>query len=419
MVVALDLPHRGSMTSTDSRLRPTHPLASPDRRSSKGTWALLALALSAFAIGTTEFMTNGLLLTLADEFHVSIATAGLLATGYAAGIVVGGPVLAALTLRLPRKRSLVLLLLIFLVGNLICMLAPNFAVMLAGRFVSAFTHGAFLGIASVVASSIVAPHRRAGAIALVFTGVTLSNVLGMPLGTFVGQNFGWREAFAVVIVLGLVGLAGILALVPNQHTHATTTLRDQLRPFRSGRLWIALATTAVGFGGLFSSFTYITPMLTEVTDFPESALTWLLMVYGIGLVAGNWIAGRVSDRYPTGTILAFLILLITALTAQGLFATMPMVTVGLLFVVGLAGFGLIPPLQNRVLAIAGPDASLVSVANIAAFNTGATLGSLLGAATLESTSSYTAPSYAGALMSLAGLGVFTLSLRAARSPRPV
>ncbi len=378
------------------------------------TWALLALAVSAFAIGTTEFMTNGLLLTLAEEFQVSIAAAGLLTTGYAAGIVVGGPILAALTLRARRKRALVVLLLIFLLGNLICALAPNFAVLLTGRFISAFTHGAFIGLASVVAAGMVAPNRRGSAIALVFTGVTLSNVLGMPLGTFVGQNFGWRESFAVVIALGLVGLAGTVILVPDDRDRPTTTLRAELRPFRSARLWIALFTTAIGFGGLFASFTYITPLLTVVTGFPEAALTWLLMVYGLGLVVGNWTSGRFSDRYPTGVIAAFLILLIAALAAQAAFASVPAVSIALLFVVGFAGFGLIPPLQNRVLAIAGHDASMVSVANIAAFNTGAAIGSLLGAVALETTGSYVAPSYAGALMSLLGLGIFALSLRPIR-----
>lgn len=394
------------MITTGSR-RTRH---TPNEPASQGrTWALLALAVSAFAIGATEFMTNGLLLTLSEEFHVSIATAGLLTTGYAAGIVVGGPILAVLTLRIRRKRALIGLLLIFLIGNAVCAVAPTFAVLLVGRFISAFTHGAFLGLASVVAASMVAPHRRAGAIALVFTGVTLSNVLGMPLGTSVGQNFGWRESFAVVIALGLLGLIGTAALVPDDKERPAATLRHELRPFRSGSLWLALLTTAIGFGGLFASFTYITPLLTHVTGFPETSLTWLLMIYGAGLVVGNWTAGRLADRHPVGVIVAFLLLLILALIAQGLLAANPAVTVAVLFVVGVAGFGLIPPLQSRVLAIAGHDASLVSVANIAAFNTGAALGSLLGATALEATGDYTTPSYAGALMSLIGLAIFVLS----------
>ena len=378
---------------------------------------MLALAVSAFAIGTTEFMTNGLLLTLSEEFGVSIAAAGLLTTGYAAGIVVGGPILAALTLRARRNRALLVLLLIFLAGNTLAALAPTFTVLLAGRFISAFTHGAFLGLASVVAAGMVAPHRRAGAIALVFTGVTLANVLGMPLGTFVGQNLGWRESFAVVIALGLLGLAGTAVLVPDHTDRPTTTLRHELRPFRSGRLWLALLTTAIGFGGLFSSFTYITPLLTHATGFPETSLTWLLMIYGAGLVVGNALAGRLTDRHPTGVTVALHALLILALLAQGLFATNPAATIAILFVVGAAGFGLIPPLQNRVLDIAGHDAALVSVANIAAFNTGAALGSLLGATTLDLTGDYTAPSYAGAIMSVIGLAIYALSTPAAARHR--
>jgi MFS transporter, DHA1 family, inner membrane transport protein len=374
-------------------------------------WALLALAVSAFAIGTTEFMTNGLLLTLADEFDVSVAVAGLLATGYAAGIVVGGPVLAAATLRIPRKRLLLLLTAVFLFGNLICALAPSFPILMAGRFVSAFSHGAFFGVASVVASSLVPARKRVSAIALVFTGVTLANVVGMPLGTFVGQHAGWRAAFGLVLLLGVLGLAGIAVLVPAGTHQPPTTLRNELAALRSPKLWVALATTAVGFGGLFASFTYIAPLLTEVTGFPASALTWLLMVYGVGLVVGNWWAGRATQRHPAGIIAFFLTMLILALVAQAIFARDPVVTVVVLFVVGCAGFGLIPPLQNRVLSLAAHGATLVSTANIAAFNTGATLGSLLGAASLEVTGSYVAPSYAGAAMSLVGLVVFALSLR--------
>ncbi|GAA0947919.1 MFS transporter [Nonomuraea longicatena] len=383
-------------------------------------WALLALTVSAFAIGTTEFMTNGLLLTLADEFDVEVAVAGLLATGYAAGIVVGGPVLAAATLRIRRKRLLLLLLAVFLAGNLVCAFAPSFTVLMIGRFVSAFSHGAYFGVASVVAASLVPTRSRAAAIAFVFTGVTLANVLGMPLGTFVGQHAGWRAAFGLVILLGLLGLVGIAVLIPSGTHQPPTTLRNELAALRSRKLWVALATTAIGFGGLFSSFTYIAPLLTEVTGFPASALTWLLMVYGVGLVVGNWSAGRFTERYPSGIITFFLAVLILALVAQALFAHDPAVTVVVLFVVGCAGFGLIPPLQNRVLSIAAEGATLVSTANIAAFNTGATLGSLLGAASLEVTGGYVAPSYAGAAMSLVGLVVFTMSLRVRgrRSPSP-
>ncbi|MED7931180.1 MFS transporter [Nonomuraea sp. LP-02] len=285
------------------------PAGSARRGSS---WGLVALAVSAFAIGTTEFMTNGLLLTLADELAVPVATTGLLTTGYAAGIVVGGPVLAALTLRTPRKRLLMTLMVIFILGNLVCALAPFFGILVAGRFVSAISHGAFFGAASVVAASLVPAGRRAAAIALLFTGLTLANVLGMPLGTFVGQQFGWRESFALVVVLGFVGLAGIVVL------------------------------------------------------------------YGAGLVIGTWSGGRAADRYPIATIAVLLVLLIAALITQSLLAGFPALTAVLLFVVGAAGFGLIPPLQNRVLTVAGSASTMISTANIAAFNLGAVLGSLAG-----------------------------------------
>ncbi|MFE7593089.1 MFS transporter [Kitasatospora sp. NPDC057512] len=391
--------------------------------------ALLALALSAFAIGTTEFVTNGLLTALAADFDVTVARTGLVTTVYAVGQACG-PALALLTLRMPRRRLLVLLMLLFTAGNLASALAPTFGLLLATRFLTGCTHTAFFGVASVVASRLVPTARQGAAIALVFTGLSLANVLGLPIGTLAGQAWGWRGAFVLVAVLGAVGLLGLLRLLPRTDTapagatrddtapaDAAPSLRAELAVFADLRLWLALTATAVGFGGLFASFTFVQPMLTGVTGFGTGDVVWLLAVYGAGLVAGNWLAGRAADRAlvpTTAALFAALALTLGLFTAtvhhQG-------AAVATLFLLGFCGFGLLTPTQAYVLRVAGRDSVLVGTANTAAFGVGITLGSLLGAAVIEHGADTALPltNLAGAAMTTLGLLVFALS--AATGPR--
>ncbi|MFF2119922.1 MFS transporter [Kitasatospora sp. NPDC058184] len=388
--------------------------------------ALLALALSAFAVGTTEFVTNGLLTSLATDFDVTVARAGLVTTAYAVGQACG-PALALLTLRMPRRRLLVLLMLLFTAGNLASALAPTFGLLLATRFLTACTHTAFFGVASVVASRLVPTARRGAAIALVFTGLSLANVLGLPIGTLAGQAWGWRGAFALVAVFGAAGLLGLLRLLPRTDTaptdapaSAAPSLRAELAVFADLRLWLALAATAVGFGGLFASFTFVQPMLTAVTGFGTGDVVWLLAVYGAGLVAGNWLAGRAADRAlvpMTAALFAALALTLALFTAT---VHHKGAAVATLFLLGFCGFGLLTPTQAYVLRVAGRDSALVGTANTAAFGVGITLGSLLGAAVIEHggphpDTALPLTNLAGAAMTALGLLVFALS--AATGPR--
>ncbi|WP_254801946.1 MFS transporter [Kitasatospora sp. SUK 42] len=377
--------------------------------------ALLALALSAFAIGTTEFVTNGLLTALAADFDVTVARAGLVTTAYAVGQACG-PVLALLTLRMRSRRLLVLLMLLFTAGNLASALAPGFGPLLAARFLTACTHTAFFGVASVVASRLVPAARQGAAIALVFTGLSLANVLGLPIGTLAGQAWGWRGAFVLVAVLGAVGLLGLLLLLPRGSEESTggISLRAELAVFADLRLWLALAATAIGFGGLFASFTFVQPMLTEVTGFGTGDVVWLLAVYGAGLVAGNWTAGRAADRALVPTTAALLAALTLSLALFSATVHHRGAAVATLFLLGFCGFGLLTPTQAYVLRVAGRESALVGTANTAAFGAGITLGSLLGAAVISHGGPYSATNLAGAAMTALGLLVFGLSVAAGR-----
>ncbi|CAM5567457.1 sugar efflux transporter [Streptomyces griseoloalbus] len=249
--------------------------------------ALLALAIGAFGIGTTEFVIMGLLPEVAGDFGVSIPTAGYLVTGYALGVMFGAPLMTVLGTKISRKRMLMLLMGLFVVGNLLSALAPTFGLMLAGRVVASLAHGAFFGIGSVVAADLVAPDKRASAISLMFTGLTVANVVGVPLGTLVGQSVGWRVTFGIVAALGVVGLLGVAKLVPDMPKPAGVRLRHELAALKNVQVLLAMAMTVLGFGGVFAAITYIAPMVTHVTGFADGSVTWLLVLFGLGMVGGN------------------------------------------------------------------------------------------------------------------------------------
>lgn len=371
--------------------------------------ALLALAISAFGIGTTEFVIMGLLPEVATDFGVSIPSAGLLISGYALGVVVGAPVLTALASRLPRKTVLVALMGLFIAGNVLSALAPSYGLLMTGRVVAALSHGAFFGVGSVVAASLVAPAKQASAIALMFTGLTVANVLGVPAGTALGQAFGWRSTFWVVSVLGVAGAIGILALVPHQKPDPGAGLRGELAVFRRPQVWLALAMTALGFAGVFASFTYIAPMMTEVAGFSSGAVTWLLVLFGAGLFAGNLLGGKAADRKLMPSlyvILAALALVLVAFVFTAHAQVPAAITIALF---GAAGFATVPPLQARVMAKAEGAPALASAANIAAFNLGNAGGAWLGGQAIESGLGYTAPNWIGAVLAAAGLAVALFS----------
>ncbi|MFE6183454.1 MFS transporter [Streptomyces sp. NPDC056465] len=371
--------------------------------------ALLALAIGAFGIGTTEFVIMGLLPDVAADFHVSIPTAGFLVTGYALGVVLGAPLMTILGTKVTRKRMLMLLMGLFIVGNVVSALAPVFGVMLAGRVIASLAHGAFFGIGSVVAAGLVAPEKKAGAIAMMFTGLTVANVVGVPLGTFIGQNLGWRVTFFVVAGLGVLGLLGVAKLVPEQPKPHGVRIRHELAAFRNVQVLLAMAMTVLGFGGVFAAITYITPMMTETAGYATSSVTWLLVLFGLGMVGGNLLGGRFADRhlmpmlYVSLGALAVVLALFT-LTAHNKIAAA--VTIAL---IGALGFATVPPLQKRVLDQAAGAPTLASAVNIGAFNLGNALSAWLGGIVIAAGFGYTAPNWVGAVLAGAALVLAVLS----------
>ncbi|WP_338498587.1 MFS transporter [Streptomyces sp. SJL17-4] len=367
--------------------------------------ALLALAVGAFGIGTTEFVVMGLLPEIAGDYGVSIPTAGLLVTGYALGVVVGAPLLTVLGSKVSRKRMLMLLMGLFVVGNILSAIAPSFGVMVTGRVIASLAHGSFFGIGSVVAAGLVAPDKKAGAIATMFTGLTVANIVGVPLGTFIGQAVGWRTTFAVVAALGVVGLLGIAKLVPAMPRPEGAHVRRELKAFRNPQVLLAMAMTVLGFGGVFAAITYIAPMMTEVAGYSDGAVTWLLVLFGVGMFLGNLIGGRYADRalmpllYAALGGLAVVLALFTVLAHDKVLAAIAILLVGAL------GFATVPPLQKRVLDQAHGAPTLASAVNIGAFNLGNALAAWLGGLVIAAGLGYTAPNWVGAALAAAALGL--------------
>ncbi|MET9276155.1 MFS transporter [Kribbella sp. NPDC003557] len=371
--------------------------------------ALLALAIGAFGIGTTEFVIMGLLPEVATDFGVSIPSAGLLISGYALGVVVGAPLLTAIGSKVSRKTVLIALMGVFIAGNLLSALAPSYGVLMTGRIVAALSHGAFFGVGSVVAASLVPKAKQASAIALMFTGLTVANVLGVPGGTALGQQFGWRSTFWAVTALGVIGLLGIVFMVPRQDTTEGPGLRSELAVFKNLQVWLALAMTALGFAGVFASFTYIAPMMTEVAGFSAGAVTWLLVLFGGGLVVGNLLGGKAADRSLMPSLYLILTLLAAVLVVFVFTAHAKLPSAVTIALFGAAGFATVAPLQKRVMDKATGAPALASAANIAAFNLGNAAGAYLGGLTIEHGLGYTAPNWVGAALAVTGLLVALVS----------
>jgi DHA1 family inner membrane transport protein len=365
--------------------------------------ALLALAIGAFGIGTTEFVVMGLLPQIAGDFGVSIPSAGLLVTGYALGVVGGAPLMTALGTRIDRKRMLMLLMGLFVAGNLLSALAPAFPLMLAGRIVTSLAHGAFFGIGSVVAAELVAADKRAGAIATMFTGLTVANIVGVPLGTYVGQAVGWRATFAGVAALGVVGLLGIAKLVPTLPRPEGAHLRRELGAFRNAQVVLAMAMTVLGFGGVFAAITYVAPMMTRVAGYSEGAVTWLLVLFGIGMFLGNLVGGRYADRRLMPLLYTSLAGLAAVLAVFTVTAHTKVLAAVTILLIGALGFATVPPLQKRVLDQAHGAPTLASAVNIGAFNLGNALSAWLGGIVISAGLGYTAPNWVGALLAASAL----------------
>ncbi|ROH85966.1 MFS transporter [Stagnimonas aquatica] len=375
--------------------------------------ALYALTAGAFGIGVTEFVIMGLLLEVSADLGVSISAAGLLISGYALGVMVGAPLMTILTARWPRKTVLLVLMAIFTLGNLACALAPGYAALLAARVLTAFAHGTFFGVGSVVATGLVAPQQRASAIAVMFTGLTVATVLGVPFGTWLGQHYGWRATFWAVSAVGALALAIIAALVPSQAAPADAgDWRAELRALARPPVLLGLLTTVLGFGGLFTVFTYIAPLLRQVSGFSEAAVSPILLLFGGGLVVGNLLGGKLADRRLLPTLLGSLLLLALVMGLMSFALHSQWLTVLFVALLGAASFATVPPLQMWVLEKAGgAGQSLASSFNIGAFNLGNALGAWLGGEVIDQGLGLAALPWVGALVPLAALAV-ALSARA-------
>ncbi|WML55012.1 MFS transporter [Neobacillus sp. PS3-12] len=349
----------------------------------RSTFALLALAMSAFAIGTTEFISVGLLPLIAKDLHISITTAGLTVSLYALGVTVGAPILTSITSSMSRRSLLLWIMIVFIIGNSLAASAVSVSVLLVARVISAFSHGVFMSIGSRIAADLVPESRRASAISIMFSGLTVATVTGVPLGTFIGQQFGWRMAFILIIAVGVIALIANSILVPSDLSRGTrTTFRDQFKLVTNGRLLLLFIITALGYGGTFVVFTYLSPILQNITGFKEGTVAVILLVYGIAIAFGNMLGGKLSNNNPIKSL--FYMFIFQAVVLLILMFTAPFKIAGVItvFFMGLLAFMNVPGLQVYVLMLAErfvPSAiDVASAINIAAFNAGIALGAYLG-----------------------------------------
>ncbi|WP_243388006.1 MFS transporter [Bacillus kexueae] len=354
-----------------------------------GTPALLALAISAFGIGTTEFVPVGLLSSIADDLLISITLAGLLISGYAMGVAIGAPILTALTNKMNRKTLLMSLMVLFIVGNSVAAMSTSFALLLIARFITAFSHGIFFSIGSTIAADLVPPHKRASAIAFMFTGLTVATVTGVPLGTFIGQTFGWRATFWGVAILGVIGIIASAILVPKDLKDAPPSkFSEQMKILKNGRLLLAFAITALGYGGTFVAFTYLTPILEEVTGFSASWVSVILLVYGVAVAIGNVIGGKAANERPIRALTWMFVLQAIILFILTFAAPLKIAALIVIFLMGMFAFMNVPGLQLLVVNLSEkyvPSAvNVASALNIAAFNVGIAIGSFIGGIIVES-----------------------------------
>lgn len=367
--------------------------------------ALLALAIGAFGIGTTEFVVMGMLPEIAEGLGVSVPSVGLLISAYAVGVVVGAPTLTALGVRFPPRQTLVGLMVLFVVGNVLSAVAPTYETLAAARVLTALAHGSFFGVGAVAARRLVAPERATSAISLMITGLTVANVVGVPLGTFVAQQTSWRLVLAAIAVIGLVTIGGLLAWMPAE-LGEPGDLRTELAAFRRGQVWLVLGLTVVGFSALFAVYSYVSPILTELGGLPVEWVTPVLALFGVGTTVGTLVGGRLGDRYGFSLVTVGLLATAVVLAAFALVARTPVAAVVLLVLFGALAFGLGPVVLNGVIEAARVrGGSLVSAANQGAFNMANALGAALGAAVLSGGLGYTAPIWIGAALALAGAGI--------------
>ncbi|MFW1804663.1 MFS transporter [Acinetobacter baumannii] len=383
---------------------------------SNTAFSLLALAIGAFAIGTTEFSPMGLLPNIANDLGISIPTAGMLITGYALGVMLGAPFMTLWFGGFARRNALIFLMAIFTVGNLIAAFSPNYMSLLGARLITSLNHGAFFGIGSVVAASIVPAHKQASAVATMFMGLTIANIGGVPLATWVGQNIGWRMSFLAISVLGIITMLALWKALPQGMVAQKPNVKAELKVLTRTPVVLALLTTVLGAGAMFTLYTYIAPSLTEFTHASPIFITFMLVLIGVGFSIGNHLGGRFADLSINKTLIGFLVLLIVMMVTFPILAQSQIGAAIALVIWGAATFALVPPLQMRVMSVAHEAPGLASSVNIGAFNLGNAVGAAAGALVLDLGWGYSAVSFAGAL--LAGLGLLLVLFQIKRESSP-
>ena len=364
---------------------------------------LLALAAGAFGIGVTEFAPMGLLPIIATDLGVSIPTAGLLISAYALGVVIGAPLMTLTTGKVPRRTLLIGLAAIFTLGNLLSAVATDYWTLFAARIITSLNHGAFFGVGSIVAASLVAPNRQAGAVASMFMGLTIANVVGVPLAAWAGDALGWRASFWGIAAIGLMVMAALRFTLPKTPAPEGANALAELKVLGRGPVLSALALTVIGASAMFTVFTYIAPILQEVTRASLGFVTAMLVTYGLGLTLGNWLGGKFADKSVDRTLVVTLSALSALLVAYAFVMPFAGPSAVLIFFWGVASFALVPPLQVRVMAAASDAPNLASAMNIGAFNLGNAIGAALGGAVIAGGLGYPAVSLAGAAASASGL----------------
>ncbi|AHC27167.1 MULTISPECIES: MFS transporter [Mycobacteriaceae] len=403
---------------TPSTQRPTTPQSVVAADPAVRALAVLALALGGFGIGTTEFVAMGLLPDIATGFDVSEPTAGHVISAYALGVVIGAPTIAALTARVPRRALLLGLMAVFTLGNLASALAPSYATLVIARFVAGLPHGAFFGIAALAAAHLMGPRNRAKAVAYVLSGLTVATVLGVPLASWLGQAFGWRSAFVLVVVIGLITLTALWLWLPDQlRTMHVTSPLTELGALRRPQVWLAVMVGMIGFGGMFAVYTYISTTMTDVAGLPRALVPVALMVFGLGMVVGNLVGGRLADISVIRALYLSLgslgvVLLVFVAAAHNPWTALPV-----LFLIGTAGSAVGPALQTRLMDVAHDAQTLAAALNHSALNIGNAAGAWVGGLVIAAGLGYTAPAAAGSILAMCGLLVLTLSVLLGRATR--
>ncbi|SHM30938.1 MFS transporter [Rhizobacter sp. OV335] len=385
----------------------------PARDGKRSSMAIYALTIGAFGIGTTEFVIMGLLLQLAADLQVTVPTAGLLISGYALGVFIGAPLLTASLSKVPRKTALLALMVIFTLGNLACALAPNYAVLMVARVVTSLAHGTYFGVGAVVATSVVSPDRKAAALSTMFTGLTVATLLGVPAGSWLGLHFGWRSTFWAVCVIGIAAMTVIALFVSAREAGCGSgvSLKEELKVLGRVHVLLGLAATVFGFAGVFAVFTYIQPLLTQVTGFAEAGVSVILLMFGVGMILGNVVGGRLTDRAPVRMLLGSLAALAIVLVLMGFAMGNRVAAVLFVGLLGAGAFATVAPLQLRVLNQAqGAGQSMASSLNIAAFNLGNALGAWLGGVVIEHGPGLASLPRVAAVLTLGGLAVAGFSV---------